>query len=133
MPRPIRTTESNFTFRGPVPDIADFPGRLDQENRTFYGVYQFTDEEREQIASGANIELGVHQIPMPPVSLHMSTAEVQWGDDDLLCSGCGAVWLRSREDVGDTCNWCHEALYSPAEQPPDSEPEEKPDGSPEPE
>lgn len=67
MPRPIRTIESNFTYLGPTREIADLPGQ--REDGRFYSVWRLSDEERAQIAAGANIELGIYSEPIPPVSI----------------------------------------------------------------
>ena len=67
---PIRTEKSNFTYKGPSPDIGDLPCRRDPLTHAVYSTWELTHEERIAIAEGANIELGIYYIePIPPVSL----------------------------------------------------------------
>ena len=67
---PIRTNESNFTYRGPSPVIADLPCRVDGADT--FSVWELTERERSQIAAGANIRLGIYGMrPIPPVSLQV--------------------------------------------------------------
>lgn len=68
---PIRTRASNIVMRGPSPDVGDCWAEIRGRNET-YVVWKLSDEERAAIAAGANIELGIFQTPMPPVSLNCS-------------------------------------------------------------
>jgi len=62
------TNESNFTYRGPTRDVGDLPCRIDGLDT--FSIWTLTDEERQRIAAGANIRLGIHGMrPIPPVSL----------------------------------------------------------------
>jgi hypothetical protein len=72
--QPIRTERSNFTYKGPTPDIGDLPCRRD--GGVVYSTWELTAEERIAIAEGSNIELGVSEmlaasgfVTIPPVSL----------------------------------------------------------------
>lgn len=66
--QPVRTERSNFTYRGPTPDIGDLPCR--RESGVVYSTWRLSPEERIAIAEGANIELGIwYMEPIPPVSL----------------------------------------------------------------
>jgi hypothetical protein len=69
---PVRTAASNFVYRGPTPDIGD--AWVDrQPGHNVYLDWQPSDEEREAIAAGALIRLGIHGMePIPPVSLYIS-------------------------------------------------------------
>lgn len=65
---PVRTKESNFVYLGPTDEIADLPCRV--EGTTTFSIWALTDEEREAIAAGGNIRLGIFgAVPIPPVSL----------------------------------------------------------------
>lgn len=77
--KPIRTNRSNFTYRGPTPDIMDLPcertriegGGQDGAPIT-YSVWELTQEERDFVARGGNIKLGIlYAQPIPPVSLQI--------------------------------------------------------------
>lgn len=102
---PIRTEHSNFTYQGPTPEIADLPCRVDRNS--CYATYAFTDEEREAIAQGANVEIAIHQRPIPPISLIVTDATEVEGDGDIRCP-CGALWLRERGLA--VCGHCGRAL-----------------------
>lgn len=93
--RPIRTDESNFTYRGPVPSIADLPCQRNA-NGGVYSVWKLSNDERALIAAGANIELGIFNEPIPPVCLSIATAPEIIGDDDLRCIECNALYVRAR-------------------------------------
>lgn len=77
--RPIKTNRSNFTYRGPTPDIMDLPcertrieGGPEDGLGVVYSVWEPTDEEREFVARGGNIKLGIWGMePIPPVSLQI--------------------------------------------------------------
>jgi hypothetical protein len=71
---PVRTNRSNFVYRGPTPDIGDAwverrrPGEV-------YMTWVPSDEEREAIAAGGLIELGIYgREPISPVSLGVAAA-----------------------------------------------------------
>lgn len=71
---PIRTPSTNFVYTGPTPDIGDLPCQRVAPG-DIRSVWAFTDDERGQIASGANIELGIYGMePIPPVSLQVVEA-----------------------------------------------------------
>jgi hypothetical protein len=98
--RPAKTVNTNFTYQGPTPDISDLPCEVGAvRNSTFYpgfaeheqaggrwpyvsqpvtyAVYVPTDAERERIAQGENIKLGIYTRPIPPVSMELTDEEVQ--------------------------------------------------------
>lgn len=67
---PINTNESNFTYLGPHPEVADLPCRA--EGADTFSVWELTEEERKLIADGGHIRLGIHGMrPIPPVSLQI--------------------------------------------------------------
>ncbi len=77
--RPIKTKRSNFTYKGPTPDIMDLPceiveaqaGAQDGAPIT-YSVWELTAEEREFVARGGNLKLGILYVqPIPPVSIQI--------------------------------------------------------------
>lgn len=118
--RPIRTTQSNFTYLGPAPDIADLPGR--REGRHFYGVFQLTDEEREQVANGAQVEIGIYAEPIPPISVKLVNEEEAPGVEehgvplkpDYRCEGCDGLYVAERAvAMRLKCGWCGGDLRLP--------------------
>jgi hypothetical protein len=80
---PIRTARANMVYRGPSPDIGDAWAEATAD--TAYLVWEPTPDERAAIAAGANLRLGVHQHPMPPVSLGVT--------EDRALSPAGEAWL----------------------------------------
>jgi hypothetical protein len=77
--RPVRTEKSNLVYVGPTPDIGDLhcervrPGYI-------RSVWEFSPEERESIAKGANLSVSVLTEPIPPMSMHL-TREQGVGED----------------------------------------------------
>lgn len=100
----VRTVESNFTFRGPTPEVADLPGRVEPEQRRFFAIFEFTDEERTMIANGAQLKLGIWQLPMPPVSVSVVKVELAAGVEqdgvpvspDWRCRLCDNLYVNDR-------------------------------------
>ena len=79
--RPIETTETNYNL-GPPPGKEDEIGSLpcfkdnDENGTVFYSVWEPSEGEREAIAKGGNIRLGVYWIGgFPPVSLGLTHLE----------------------------------------------------------
>ena len=71
---PVRTSRSNFVYRGPTPDIGDAWVER-RRAREVYLTWRPSEEERAAIAAGALIELGIHGMePIPPVSLNVADA-----------------------------------------------------------
>lgn len=101
--RPVRTGQSNFTYLGPTPVVADLPCRRVDGGRV-YSVWQPTDEERQMIANGAQIELAVTGEPHPPVSLAVVDQPEKPDADDLRCEGCNGLYTRGRGLTA--CGWC---------------------------
>jgi hypothetical protein len=88
---PIQTRESNFAFLGPNKDIADLPCRVDQTKRDTFSVWELTQEERQMIAQGANIRVGVYgMLPIPPFSLQVVSNAGPYERIDCPCRVCGA-------------------------------------------
>lgn len=114
--RPIRTTESNFTFEGFRPEIADLPGRVDREQRSFSAVFRLSDEERAAIAHGADIRLSIYSLPIPPVMLEAVEIEESAGElyngevlvePDFRCADCEALYVGHRAaELGLKCGQC---------------------------
>lgn len=92
--RPIRTTASNFTFLGPDPSIADLP--CQREDGVTRSVFKLTDEERERIAAGGNLELAMWCDGHPPISLAVTDAIEIAEPGDTRCEDCNALYVRSR-------------------------------------
>lgn len=71
---PIQTERSNFVFKGDGGEVVD----LHVERATInggphdgmpvvYSVWEPTEEDRERIAAGGNIKVGVWLAPPPPI------------------------------------------------------------------
>ena len=66
---PVRTSRSNFVYRGPTPDVGDAWVER-RKSGEVYMTWAPSDEEREAIAAGALVELGIFgREPISPVSL----------------------------------------------------------------
>ena len=79
---PVRTARSNFVYRGPTPDIGDAWVERVPAERTVFMEWQPDPTERELIAAGALIRLGIYGMePIPPVSLGISTEPVLTVDE----------------------------------------------------
>lgn len=73
---PVKTVSSNFVYRGPAPDIGDAWVERRPQERVVYLVWEPTEEERQEIAAGANLKMGIYNMePIPPVSLFTTTEE----------------------------------------------------------
>ena len=98
---------SNLVYRGPVPEVADLPCQRLSAGHV-YAVFELTDEDRAAIAAGANIMLGIHHEPIPPVSLD-TTTEAVWPDDPehTRCRVCRAFYVQERAaELDYVCGQC---------------------------
>lgn len=79
--KPVRTERSNFTFKGPTPDIGDLPCRVEDLGTVVFSTWTLSPEERVAIAEGSNIELGVwtYRRGFPPVSLEIDDTPIDLG------------------------------------------------------
>lgn len=66
---PVRTAGSNSIYRGHPPEVQDAWVRRERAAGVVYMVWELSPEERAAIAGGANLRLGIHQEPIPPVEL----------------------------------------------------------------
>ncbi len=79
---PVRTSRSNFVYRGPSPEIGDAWVERLPAQRAVFMEWQPEPAERELIAAGALIRLGIYGMePIPPVSLGISTEPVVTADE----------------------------------------------------
>ena len=68
--KPVRTVSSNFVYRGPAADIGDAWVERRPSERVVYLAWELDDADREAIAAGALVKLGIWGLePIPPVSL----------------------------------------------------------------
>lgn len=89
---PIKVNESNFIYRGPTAEVADLPCRTEGNDRfgDTFSVREFTDAERQAIAMGANLRLGIYGMrPIPPVSLQVVDNQGPWQRVPNPCLICG--------------------------------------------
>jgi hypothetical protein len=81
MMEPIETANSNFVFSGNGEDIIDLPCEVDipayaRGAVTVYSVWKPSREQREAIAAGANIKLGLlTETSIPPITLDVTDEE----------------------------------------------------------
>jgi hypothetical protein len=110
---PIRTKESNFTYLGPTPRIADLPCHRDSSGCR--AVFRFTDDERAMIAKGANLEIGIAAAPIPPLSVNVTglkevpppTRDGLPVKPDFRCEKCRGLYVADRaQALGYDCGWC---------------------------
>lgn len=69
--KPVRTTRSNFVYRGPRPDIGDLWVERVPERRVVNSSWVLEPGELEALTSGEYVvQLGIYGMePIPPVSL----------------------------------------------------------------
>jgi hypothetical protein len=71
---PVRTRASNFVYRGPTPDIGDAWVERRPAGQAVMLTWRPSEQEREAIAAGALVELGIYHVePIPPVSVNVSS------------------------------------------------------------
>lgn len=79
---PIKTNRSNFVYRGPTDDIGDLDVERTSEQgaSVVYAVFEPSEEERQAIADGGFVKLGIWGMePIPPVSLRTVKNEEKIG------------------------------------------------------
>lgn len=90
--RPIKTTKYDGIYgapRGYENEIGGLPyyrERNDFGGNTIYSVWTFDDGEREAIAKGYNIVLGIVGEPIPPVSIgitHLNEQEEKLTEEPI--------------------------------------------------
>jgi hypothetical protein len=77
---PIKTPSSNFTYLGDGADVVDLHCRRERLEVAasfdgavaIHSVWTFSDEERERIAQGANIQMSILGEPIPPAWLEVT-------------------------------------------------------------
>lgn len=70
---PVSRRDHNITYVGPTSDIGDLTAR--QENGEVLSHWLPSEEELELLNNGGHVELGLVQVPIPPVSLGVVAAE----------------------------------------------------------
>lgn len=71
--KPVIHAGCNFLYRGPTSDIGDLHVMI-QPSGVVEIVYELNDEEREMVAQGGKIRLGIYSRPIPPVSMAVTPA-----------------------------------------------------------
>lgn len=125
--RPIRPDLTGITdgvshvFHGTTPEVADLPGILHQD-RAFSAVFEFDEEERAEIATGARFIVTISQHPIPPISVGVLQIEEAAGEErdgvpvapDYRCRDCGALYVMNRAiKLGFECGHCGNELRLP--------------------
>lgn len=68
--KPVKHAGASIVYRGDGDKIGDLwcmrqkPGHIDI-------VYEFDDKERQMIAEGGRILIGIHHEPIPPISMQV--------------------------------------------------------------
>lgn len=74
--KPVKTVSSNFVYRGPEPDIGDAWVERRPDEHVVYMVWELDDVERQAIAMGGQVKMGIFYMePIPPVSLNVVVEE----------------------------------------------------------
>lgn len=68
--KPVKHAGADVVYRGPTPDIGDLWCFRDRPG-LIRVVYELDDQERETIAKGGRIMLGIWAEPIPPVSMQV--------------------------------------------------------------
>jgi hypothetical protein len=68
--KPVRHADADVVYRGPTPEIGDL-WCMRERPGVIVVVYEFDDQDRERIAAGGRIMLGIHIEPIPPVSMQV--------------------------------------------------------------
>lgn len=71
--RPIRTPTTTALYRG-AGDVGDLYVRRVKPGHA-EAVYELDDDDRAAIAAGAQLVIGIHTEPMPPISAHVEHEE----------------------------------------------------------
>lgn len=66
--RPVKHDEADVVYRGPTPDIGDLWCQRERPG-LIRVVYELDDEDRQLIAAGGRIMLGIWTEPIPPISM----------------------------------------------------------------
>lgn len=68
--KPVRHAGCNKVYKGPTPNIGDLHC-IEQPDGHIDVVYEFDDADREMIANGGKVMLGIYSQPIPPVSMQV--------------------------------------------------------------
>lgn len=103
---PVKTNETNFTYLGPAPEIADLPCHLDRrdigQGTNTFTVWVLSDEERRVITEGGHVRLGIYGArPIPPVSLQVVPNAGPTERLNTPCDVCGKQPEDPVHDLGD--------------------------------
>lgn len=99
---PIKTNESNFVYLGPTREISDLHCRT--QGADTYSVWEPTAKERELIAGGGHIVLGIHGCRHPPVSLKVVADGGPYKRVPAPCDVCGC-------ELEDPCHYSDGHAY----------------------
>lgn len=73
--KPVKHAGADVCYRGPTEDIGDLWCMRDRPG-LIRVVYEFDDAEREAIANGGRVMLGIYTEPIPPVSMQVIPEEM---------------------------------------------------------
>lgn len=65
---PVYHAGCNFVYKGPTADIGDLHVQIQKDGHVEV-VFELDDGEREMIAQGGKVRLGIWARPIPPVSM----------------------------------------------------------------
>lgn len=66
--RPVKHADADVVYRGPTPEIGDL-WCMRERPGLIVVVYELDDADRARIAAGGRIMLGIHNEPIPPISM----------------------------------------------------------------
>lgn len=72
---PIKTPDTNMNFTSEAEEVLDLPARVERDEDgapIIRSTWELTEIEREQVAEGAHVELGVWGSQPPPASLRVT-------------------------------------------------------------
>lgn len=104
---PIRTSGSNFVYRGPTPDVGDAWVERHRSEHAVYLTWELSDDERLALLGGATIRLGIFNMePIPPVSLAVSDQQaLSPAGAELRDRALRALVAQRREDSREAPGW----------------------------
>lgn len=68
--RPVKHAAADVVYRGPTAEIGDLWCMREQPG-VIVVVYELDDQDRERLAVGGRIMLGIHTEPIPPISMQV--------------------------------------------------------------
>lgn len=68
--RPVHHEAADVCYRGPSPEIGDL-WCMRERLGVIVVIYELDDHDRKTLAAGGRIMLGIHNEPIPPISMQV--------------------------------------------------------------